>query len=146
MQFGFIISLVAAILVAVFAIKNGESVTIDLFFTTKEVSQAIVILISAASGAIIVAILGLYRQIKMSFKIKELTKKVAALEKDAKGIDIEVLDDKETLHQEVNLKDDTMNIESEKAANENDEETEEVKQEIENSESNKDSDNLSKNK
>lgn len=71
MQVGFILSLIFAIIIAVFAIKNGNEVNIDFIVTTKQVSQAIVILVSTALGAIIVTILGLVRQVKLTMKIRE---------------------------------------------------------------------------
>ncbi|WP_425446023.1 LapA family protein [Dethiothermospora halolimnae] len=71
MQVGFVLSLIFAIIIAVFAIKNGNEVNIDFIVTTKQVSQAIVILVSTALGAIIVTILGLVRQVKLTMKIRE---------------------------------------------------------------------------
>lgn len=82
MQAGFIFSLVFAILIAVFALKNGNNVTVDFLFAEIEVSQAIVIFVSAALGAIIVTILGLVRQVKLSLKIKEQSKKINSLESE----------------------------------------------------------------
>lgn len=72
MEKGFILSLIFTGIVAVFALNNSEVVNIDLIFTTISVSQAIVILISALLGAIVVAILGFFRKIKMNREIKSL--------------------------------------------------------------------------
>ena len=82
MEIGFIFSLIFAILVAVFALKNADSVLIDFFFAKVQVSQAIVIFVSAALGAVIVTILGLVRQLKLSLKIKEQVKKIKKLEEE----------------------------------------------------------------
>ncbi|MTI47786.1 MAG: LapA family protein [Firmicutes bacterium] len=90
MQIGFILSLIFAILIAAFALKNGDNVNIDLFFTTREVSQAIVILISTAFGAIMVMILGLVRQIKLSLKIKEQSKKIDTLEEEKQELETQL--------------------------------------------------------
>lgn len=82
MQLGFVMSLVFAIIIAIFALNNGEEVTIDFLFTTNEVSQALVILISTAFGAVMVAIFGLVRQIKLSLKVKEQGKKIKTLQEE----------------------------------------------------------------
>lgn len=82
MQAGFIISLVFAIIVAVFALRNGSNVNIDFLFAKIQVSQAIVIFVSAALGAIIVTILGLVRHVKLTIKIKEQSKQISSLENE----------------------------------------------------------------
>ncbi|KPU28016.1 hypothetical protein TR13x_01315 [Caloranaerobacter sp. TR13] len=82
MEIGFIFSLIFAILVAVFALKNADSVMIDFFFAKIQVSQAIVIFVSAALGAVIVTILGLVRQLKLTLKIKEQARKIKKLEEE----------------------------------------------------------------
>ncbi|WP_069649396.1 LapA family protein [Caloranaerobacter ferrireducens] len=82
MEIGFIFSLIFAILVAVFALKNADSVMIDFFFAKVQVSQAIVIFVSAALGAVIVTILGLVRQLKLTLKIKEQVRKIKKLEEE----------------------------------------------------------------
>lgn len=82
MEIGFIFSLIFAILVAVFALKNADSVMIDFFFAKVQVSQAIVIFVSAALGAVIVTIIGLVRQLKLTLKIKEQVRKIRKLEEE----------------------------------------------------------------
>ncbi|WFD08878.1 LapA family protein [Tepidibacter hydrothermalis] len=84
MQFGFIISLIFAILVAVFAIQNSGIVAISFLFAKFNISQALVILISAALGAVIVMLLGFIKQIKLKLKIKEQSKKIKSLEEENK--------------------------------------------------------------
>ena len=74
MEKGFILSLIFAGIVGIFALSNSEKVAIDLIFTTLQISQAIVIFVSAFLGAIIVAILGWVRDLRNKKKIKELTK------------------------------------------------------------------------
>lgn len=80
MQFTFIISLVFAIFIAIFAVMNSGVVAINLFFSKFETSLAIVILGSAALGAIIIYLVGTVNKFKSSRKIKELEKKVLKLE------------------------------------------------------------------
>ena len=82
MQFGFILALIISILIAIFAIQNGSVVTIDLFFASFKVSQAIVILVSTVVGAIVAAILGGIRQFKQFSITKELKNKIKLIESE----------------------------------------------------------------
>ncbi|MTI67645.1 MAG: LapA family protein [Firmicutes bacterium] len=84
MQIGFILSLIFAIIVTVFAIQNAGNVEIRFLYATVEISQALVIFISAALGAIIVTILGLFREFKSKMKIKDLNKTINKLSEENK--------------------------------------------------------------
>lgn len=79
MQFTFIFSLIFAVVVAIFALLNRDTVTVDIFFTQFQTSQAVVILCSAFLGAVLVYLLDLVKKIKSGFKNKELEKKVKGL-------------------------------------------------------------------
>ncbi len=80
MQINFILSLIFATFIAIFALKNGNKVLIDFLFAKVNISQAIVIFISAILGAVIVAILGSVRSFKLKKKIKELKSKLVLVE------------------------------------------------------------------
>ncbi|MGV8906890.1 MAG: LapA family protein [Acetobacterium sp.] len=67
-----IISLVFAVLVTVFAITNAGPVNINLFFYNFEASQALIIFLSAALGAITVSFLGIANHHKLMSEIKSL--------------------------------------------------------------------------
>lgn len=92
MPIAFIFSLLFSVLVVLFALQNSASVTINFLFVEQTMSQALVILISAIFGAIIVLLLGLVKQIQSNMKIRNLTKKINRLEeedrllKEKKGI------------------------------------------------------------
>ena len=73
MQVWFVFSLIFSMIVVVFAALNSEIVIIKLFWVNYELSQSVVILVSAAFGAAIAIFLGLFSKIKSSFKIRELT-------------------------------------------------------------------------
>ena len=73
-QFLFIISLIFSGVIAFFALINGSTVSIDLFFSKFEASLALVVLASAILGAIIVTLLGLAQYIKMKMEIKKVTR------------------------------------------------------------------------
>lgn len=79
MEKGFIVSLIFAAIVAIFALNNSDKVWIDLFFTEIEMSQAIIIFISALLGAIIVAIFGWVKSFKFNKEKKELNKRIDSL-------------------------------------------------------------------
>lgn len=73
-QFMFIVGLVFAIIITIFALTNSSSVVINLVFYKFAASQALIIFISAALGAIIVISLGLVKQVKLKSHIKTLSK------------------------------------------------------------------------
>ncbi|NBI06932.1 LapA family protein [Senegalia massiliensis] len=87
MQLGFILSLLFAVLIATFAVQNSASVAINFLFTKVEVSQALVIFISAALGAIIVAFLGLVKHRKMNKTINQQKLEIEKLKKDCTRLD-----------------------------------------------------------
>lgn len=80
MQATFIVALIFAVLVAIFALLNGDVVTINLLFKKFEMSQALIILISAILGAVSVFLMNLVNKVKTSLKIKELNKKLKTVE------------------------------------------------------------------
>ena len=75
MQYTLVFGLIFALLVGLFAVSNYEVVTVKLPWCSYDVSQAIIILGSAAFGAITVTILGLIRQFKLKLKQWETEKR-----------------------------------------------------------------------
>lgn len=102
MRFGFIISLVFAIVVAIFGIQNSEVITVNFFSTNLSISLALLIFISTIIGAIIIAMLGLKKELSLSHGNKQLTKKAKNFENE-----IEVMKD-----ENVALKNDNENLKS----------------------------------
>ena len=82
MGWRFIIALLLAIVVAVFAIQNAEAVSIAFFSLEISVSQALVILISAVAGAITVMFLSIVRWIRFKSQIKNLNRHINTLENE----------------------------------------------------------------
>jgi uncharacterized integral membrane protein len=80
MQVNFILLLIVSIFIAIFAIQNGDTVTIDLFFFQGEMSQALVILASVGLGALVTVALSTFGKIKRLRNIKSLNKQIKALE------------------------------------------------------------------
>ena len=120
MQAGFIFSLVFAIIVAVFALKNGNTVTVDFLFAEIEVSQAIVIFVSAALGAVIVTILGLVRQVKLSLRIKEQQKKISSLENEKNTLENRIDELLNKINKDDLKCDDHINLDAEESNENND--------------------------
>lgn len=78
----FIIALLFALSVAVFAIQNTESVSIKfLFWQYNGISKVLVILASAVVGAVVVMFLGSWWQIKKVMYIRQLESEIKALRK-----------------------------------------------------------------
>lgn len=81
MQFVFILVLIICIIVSLFAIQNGYPVDIDLFFVQfHQVSQSIVILLSAAFGAIVALLFGIGRTLKGKKDIRKMKKDLKSIE------------------------------------------------------------------
>jgi uncharacterized integral membrane protein len=89
MQFSFIISMIFAVVIAVFAVANSEPVTLNLIFKSFEMSQAVVILVSAVIGAVIVFMLNLVSKAKSSKKSKLLNKEIVKLKSELEACDNE---------------------------------------------------------
>lgn len=86
MEKSFIFSLIFAALVAIFALSNADKVSIDLLFTKIQISQAIVIFISTILGAVIVALLGMFKTFKLKREIKDLKKEMEPLEEEINNL------------------------------------------------------------
>lgn len=72
MQIWFVISLFFSAVITLFAVLNADVVTIKLFWADYDLSQSLVILMSAAFGAITTIFLGIFSKIKTGLKIREL--------------------------------------------------------------------------
>lgn len=95
MDWKFVLALIFALIVAVFALQNA--IAVDISFLTMEfsISQALVILISAAFGALAVLLLSLVRWIKCQAKIKGSAKTISTLEQENKKLKMK-LEEKES--------------------------------------------------
>lgn len=82
MRIGFIISLIFAILVALFGIQNSAVISVNFFSTKFNISLALVIFVAAIIGAIVVTLLGLQKEFKLSRDNKRITKKSNNFEND----------------------------------------------------------------
>lgn len=80
-QWNFILALLFALIVAIFAVINVDSVQIDYLFGTARIPLILIILGSALLGGFITGSFGFVRSYKLQKQIKLLTKEKAALEK-----------------------------------------------------------------
>ncbi|MCT4586010.1 MAG: LapA family protein [Peptostreptococcaceae bacterium] len=104
MQKNFIISLVFAIIVAIFAIQNSNNINVNFLTFTFTTSQAVIIFVSALLGGIIASLFGLIREFKLKRLNKEINKKLIELENNLKEKE-EILNKSEEIdiNKELNL-------------------------------------------
>ncbi|HEX7063814.1 MAG TPA: lipopolysaccharide assembly protein LapA domain-containing protein [Bacillales bacterium] len=79
-QWGLLLGLVFALIVAIFAVINVEPVTVDYLFGTSRWPLVIVILASALLGALVVGAVGMFRVFRLSRENRRLVKKNQQLE------------------------------------------------------------------
>ncbi|MGW8956374.1 LapA family protein [Paenibacillus sp. NPDC055715] len=83
-QWSLIAALVIALLTAVFAVFNGNSVQVNLLFRTVNVPLILLILGCTLLGGLIVASYGIFRQYKLQREIKRLTTQLHKLQEEHK--------------------------------------------------------------
>jgi lipopolysaccharide assembly protein A len=89
MDWKFVLVLIFSLLVAVFTMQNAEAVDVQfLTFEFTQVSQALVILISAVAGALIALLFGTIRWVKDKTKLMGAKKSIAGLETQVKQLRI----------------------------------------------------------
>lgn len=89
MDWKFVLVLIFSLFVAIFTMQNSEAVNIQfLGFEFNQISQALIILISAVSGAVIVLLFGAIRWVKDKSIIMGSKKSIAGLETQVKQLKI----------------------------------------------------------
>jgi len=89
MDWKFVLVLIFSLLVAVFTMQNADAVNVSfLTFEFTQVSQALVILISAVAGALIALLFGAIRWVRDKSKIMSAKKSIAGLETQVKQLRI----------------------------------------------------------
>lgn len=85
MQFYLILSLLFALIVAIFAIQNSVAVPIRfLFWRYNEAPLVFVIFGSAILGALVIGITGFAKQLKLKLKIREYKHQISKIEEELK--------------------------------------------------------------
>lgn len=90
MQLYFIFSLIASIIVIIFAITNAAAVPVNIFFVKYELSLALIIFISTAFGAIIASMLGLVNHFKLKKQIRKLSNENKMLVSEQEKLEDEI--------------------------------------------------------
>ncbi len=85
MQIYFILSLLFSVVVALFAVINSDVITISYFLGKIEIPQSVVILVSAAFGALIMGLFALFSKFKSGLKTRKLNGRIKTLEKEVDG-------------------------------------------------------------
>lgn len=78
-QIGFIVALIFAVLIAVFAVLNVEAVQVNYGFAKTEQPLVLLILGSVLMGGIIVSLFGAVRLYRLKRQVKELKKENESL-------------------------------------------------------------------
>jgi len=84
MQFKFIIGLIGAIIITIFAINNAAVVQVNILFHSFHMSQAVIIFVSAAIGAIAISLIGSTKYYRLSLERKQLKKDIEKLKEENK--------------------------------------------------------------
>jgi putative membrane protein len=79
-------ALVFALLIAIFAVINVDSVQVNFFFAKTTLPLILVILVSTLLGGVTVGLLGLIRQIRLQRTIKSLEKQLSAITAEAERL------------------------------------------------------------
>lgn len=87
MQFGFILMLLLACFIVIFGIQNGTPVAIDLFVARYQMPLAVIMMICLILGALMILLLGAYKQFKKGSEIKGYKNQVKLLEEDKIQLD-----------------------------------------------------------
>jgi putative membrane protein len=82
MSWKFVLSLLFALVVAVFAIQNAAAVDVQFLKWEVSISQALIVLIAAVIGALIVLLLSLVKQVKLMVGIHAEKKTATSLENE----------------------------------------------------------------
>lgn len=82
MSWKFVLSLLFALVVAVFAIQNAAAVDVQFLKWEVSISQALIVLIAAVIGALIVLLLSLVKQVKLMAGIRAEKKTATSLENE----------------------------------------------------------------
>ncbi|PIC57913.1 MULTISPECIES: LapA family protein [Sporosarcina] len=81
-QWTVLVGLLFAVLIALFAVFNVESVPVNYFFGTEMIPLVLIILGSALLGAIISGFFAIYKSYRSGRRVKELEKKLHMKEEE----------------------------------------------------------------
>ncbi len=86
MQFVIVISMIFAILIAIFALQNAAIITINLLWYKLNLSQAVVILGSALFGVLVMIPFDIVKRVKHGMKTSELNNQIRRLNEELNSV------------------------------------------------------------
>lgn len=89
-QWNLILALIFALIVAIFAVVNVDSVQVDYVFGTTYLPLILIILGSALLGGLIVGSIGLFRNFMLQRQVKQHTKEKAHLEEKVNELETKI--------------------------------------------------------
>ncbi|PWA10740.1 DUF1049 domain-containing protein [Pueribacillus theae] len=100
-QIGFILALVFAVLIAIFAVLNVEAVEVNYGFAKTESPLVLLILGSVLMGGVIVSLFGAVRMYRLKRQVKELERENESLKTNS-GTNSAVVPDEDFTEQKEN--------------------------------------------
>ena len=88
-QVGIIFALLFSLVIAVFALANMQPIVINYLFGQDEISVVLIILGSAALGALTIGVLNLVWRVKTGFRFREYERKVENLSEKVSQLEVE---------------------------------------------------------
>lgn len=82
MRIQFLVSLLFALIIAIFSASNFQSVEVHLFWYTYSTPLVVVIIGSAFLGGLLTYLMGLYRDLKKSWTLQKLNRRMKASESE----------------------------------------------------------------
>jgi lipopolysaccharide assembly protein A len=90
-SFYLILALIFSLLIAIVAVANNDSVTVNYIFGRSEISLILLILGSAFSGALVMGLISLFRTIRSALAFREVRHQKDLLQKKINSLEEEKL-------------------------------------------------------
>jgi lipopolysaccharide assembly protein A len=90
-SFYLILALIFSLLIAIVAVANNDSVTVNYIFGRSEISLILLILGSAFSGALVMGLISLFRTIRSALAFREMRHQKDLLQKKINSLEEEKL-------------------------------------------------------
>ncbi len=90
-SFYLILALIFSLLIAIVAVANNDSVTVNYIFGRSEISLILLILGSAFSGALVMGLISLFRAIRSALAFREVRHQKDLLQKKINSLEEEKL-------------------------------------------------------
>jgi putative membrane protein len=81
-QWSLILGLLFALIVAIFAVANVASVSVNYLIGVAEIPLILIIISSALLGGLVVGMFGIFRQYKLQWKVSKMEKELSQLREE----------------------------------------------------------------